>query len=68
MATDYEVTTIRSASVINARGELVDMYEVFATTSLGDSFVVRIAKGLSETEARAEVEKEAKKLIAIRSL
>jgi len=68
MATEYEVTTIRPATRVNERGELVDEYEVYFTTSSGDSSFVRVARSLTATEMTKLIESEAKKLLALRGL
>ena len=62
MALPYSVTNIRSTSIINTTGQLVDMYEVFAVTEKGDSFMVRVPKSMTEEQAAAEIETEARKL------
>jgi len=62
MALPYSVTNIRSTSIINTTGQLVDMYEVFAITEKGDSFMIRVPKSMTEAQAAAEIETEARKL------
>ena len=68
MAQDYEVLNIRTSSIIDSLGKLVDVYEVFATTTAGDNFMVRRPVSTSKDDLVAAIATEAKKLIGVRGL
>jgi hypothetical protein len=67
MAQDYEVLNIRTSSIIDPMGKLIDVYEVFATTTKGDNFMVRFPTSTTEPDMRAGLAAEAKKLVGLRS-
>lgn len=68
MAQDYEITSIRTASRVTARGDIEDIYEIYFTTKHGDSSFVRVAATLPKDEIQRLVDEAAQKLIAIREL
>ena len=68
MAKDFTVESVRSTTAISPTGQLVDYFEVFATTAKGDTFIVRVERTLTEQQIAARVSEEAKKLLAIRAL
>jgi len=68
MAQDYEVTAVRTSTRVSETGELVDFYEVYFTTSAGDSSYVRVPRTATADEMIEAVETEARKLLALRGM
>lgn len=62
----YEISSVRTSTRIDERGNLVDYFEIFFKTSDGDASFLRVPKDFTAAEIKQALKDEADKLLALR--